>query len=85
MTTFKRKDTISKKLESDDLKVHTGIRKSWSEDKRKKKTSSTIQNIIFPDRFIDHDTQENQYKEIGMDADSIEQKILSMIASKKII
>ena len=40
MTTFKRKDTISKKLESDNLKVHTGVRKSWSEDKRKKKTSA---------------------------------------------
>ena len=40
MTTFKRKDTISKKLESDELKVHTGIRKVWAEDKRKKKTSA---------------------------------------------
>ena len=26
MGTFKRKDTISKKLESDDLRVHTGVR-----------------------------------------------------------
>jgi len=39
MTTFKRKDTISKKLESDELRVHTGVRKTGSEDKRKKKTS----------------------------------------------
>jgi len=38
--TFKRKDTISKKLKSDDLRVHTGIRKSWSEEERKKKTSA---------------------------------------------
>ncbi len=40
MGTFKRKDTISKKLESDDLRVHTGVRKSWSEEERIKKTSA---------------------------------------------
>ena len=38
----------------------------------------------FPDRFINHDLPENQYKEVGMDAESIEKKILSMISSKKI-
>ena len=52
MTTFKRKDTISKKLESDDLKVHTGIRKSWSEDKRKKKTSVQPKPLPWPLRLI---------------------------------
>ncbi len=53
-------------------------------NKRSKKTSSIIQNLIFPDKFIDHNTSENQYKEIGMDAKSIENKILSMIAPKEV-
>jgi len=52
VTTFKRKDTISKKLESDDLKVHTGIRKSWSEDKRKKKTSARPKPFSWLQRLI---------------------------------
>ena len=43
-----------------------------------------IQNLIFPDRFIDHNSPDNQYKEIGMDAESIEKKILSIITSKDI-
>jgi len=51
---------------------------------RKKSTSSKIQNLIFPDRFIDHNSPDNQYKEIGMDVKSIEKKILSMIAPTKI-
>ena len=51
-------------------------------NKRKKNTSSKIQNLIFPDKFINHDTMENQYKEIGMDSNSIEKKILSMLSSK---
>ena len=53
-------------------------------NKRKKSTSSKIQNLIFPDKFINHDSPDNQYKEIGMDAKSIEKKILSMIVSKEI-
>jgi len=49
---------------------------------RKKTTSSTIKNIIFPDRFVDHNTLENQYKEMGMDANSISNKILSLISNE---
>ena len=52
MGTFKRKDTISKKLESDELRVHTGVRKTWSEDKRKKKTSPTPKPLGWLQRLI---------------------------------
>jgi len=52
MTTFKRKDTISKKLESDELKVHTGVRKVWAEDKRKKKTSPQPKPLGWFQRLI---------------------------------
>ena len=38
-----------------------------------------IKNIIFPDKFINHNTPENQYKEAGMDSESIANKILSML------
>ena len=51
-------------------------------NKRKTSTSSTIKNIIFPDEFVDHNTPENQYKEMGMDAQSISNKILSLISNE---
>ena len=53
-------------------------------NKRNKPLKSKVQNIIFPDRFINHDLPENQYKEIGMDSQSIEKKILSLITNKEI-
>ena len=53
-------------------------------NKRVKKTTAKIKNIIFPDKFINHNSPENQYKEIGMDSSSIEEKILSIITSKQI-
>ena len=51
---------------------------------KKTRTISAIKNIIFPDRFVEHNTSENQYKEIGMDSDSIAEKILFLISSKVI-
>ena len=39
--------------------------------------------FIFPDVFVDHDTSENQYKSIGMDVKSIEQKILKISLNKE--
>ncbi len=51
-------------------------------NKRKKITLSKIQNIAFPDYFVEHDSPENQYKKIGMDVDSIEEKIISLISKK---
>ena len=49
---------------------------------KKTPTRSIINNIIFPDRFIDHNTSENQYKEIGMDSESIANKILSLLSTE---
>ena len=46
-------------------------------NKRNKKIKSKVNNIIFPDIFVDHDTPENQYKSIGMDSKSIEEKIIN--------
>ncbi len=43
---------------------------------RVKNTKTKINNIYFPDRFIDHQSPEEQYKEIGMDANSIAKKII---------
>jgi 1-deoxy-D-xylulose-5-phosphate synthase len=45
-----------------------------------KRTSnkSIFKNLIFPDKFINHNSPDNQYKEIGMDSDSIANKILSL-------
>ncbi len=52
-------------------------------NKRKKNNISIIQNIIFPDFFVEHETPENQYKKIGMDSDAIEKKILLSISTKE--
>ena len=40
-------------------------------------TKSVIKNIIFPDKFVEHNSPENQYKAIGMDSHSIVKKVLS--------
>ena len=48
---------------------------------KKTPNKSVFKNIIFPDRFIDHSTPERQYKEIGMDADSIANKIFECTTS----
>ena len=53
-------------------------------NKRKKITKSKVQNIIFPDWFVNHDSSENQYKFIGMDAQSIEKKVFKMSINKEI-
>ncbi len=49
---------------------------NYIHNERRKPTLTKINNINFPDRFIDHKSPEDQYKEIGMDADSIVNKII---------
>ena len=46
---------------------------------KKTPNKAIFKNLIFPDRFIDHNSAENQYKEIGMDSESICNTILSLI------
>ncbi len=45
---------------------------------RRKKCSTIIKNIFFPDKFIDHMKPEEQYAEIKMDTNSLVQKILNL-------
>ena len=49
---------------------------NYIHNERRKTTLSTVNNIYFPDRFIDHQSSDDQYKEIGMDAESIANKII---------
>ncbi|MDC0060545.1 1-deoxy-D-xylulose-5-phosphate synthase [Pelagibacteraceae bacterium] len=49
---------------------------NYIHNERRKSTLTKVNNIYFPDRFIDHQSSEDQYKEIGMDADSIANKII---------
>ena len=42
-------------------------------------------SMILPDRFIDHDKPNLMYKYVGLDADSIENKVLDTLNSKIII
>ena len=48
---------------------------NYIHNERRKSTLTKVNNIYFPDKFIDHQSSEDQYKEIGMDADSIANKI----------
>jgi len=48
---------------------------NYIHNERIKVTSTKINNIFFPDKFIDHQSPEDQYSEIGMDANSITRKI----------
>ena len=49
---------------------------------KKTSTKSVIRNIIFPDYFVEHNNPEDQYKEIGMDSESIANKILSLFSNE---
>ena len=40
-----------------------------------------IRSMILPDKFIDQDTPENMYKTAGLNAEAIEQKVLSALKS----
>ena len=44
-----------------------------------------IRSMILPDQFIEHDTPDNMYKIAGLDAKSIEQKILNTLKSNVVI
>ncbi len=44
-----------------------------------------FRSMILPDRFIDHDKPDQMYKHAGLDADSIETKILDTLNSKVIV
>ena len=41
--------------------------------------------MVLPDRFIDHDKPEQMYEYAGLDASSIETKILDTLNSKIIV
>jgi 1-deoxy-D-xylulose-5-phosphate synthase len=49
---------------------------NYIHNERRKSTLTKVNNIYFPDRFIDHQSSDDQYKEIGMDVDSIANKIV---------
>ena len=51
---------------------------NYIHNKRIKLTSTKVNNIFFPDKFVDHQSSDDQYSEIGMDADSISKKILKI-------
>ena len=49
---------------------------NYIHNERRKPTLTKVSNIYFPDRFIDHQSSEDQYKDIGMDSESIANKII---------
>ena len=52
---------------------------------RRKKSSTIIKNIFFPDKFIDHMKPEEQYEEIKMDTNSIVRKYQDYLIIKLLI
>ena len=57
---------------------------NYIHNKRIKPTSCNIKNLFFPDKFIEHQSPDQQYLEIGMDAESIAKKILNFFDDKLI-
>jgi len=55
---------------------------NYTHNIRLKPTNSIIKNLFFPDKFIEHDTPEGQYKEIGMDSKSIAVQIINFFDKK---
>ncbi len=51
---------------------------------RIKPTICNVKNLFFPDKFIEHQSPEEQYIEIGMDSDSIAKKIMNFFDDKLI-
>jgi 1-deoxy-D-xylulose-5-phosphate synthase len=49
---------------------------NYIHNERRKATLTKVNNIYFPDRYIDHQSSDDQYREIGMDADSIANKVI---------
>ena len=49
---------------------------------RSRPTSAIIKNLIFPDRFIEHNKPAEQYKEMGMDSESIAKQIVKFFDEK---
>ncbi len=54
---------------------------NYIHNERAKPTLTKVNTIYFPDRFIDHKSPEEQYEEIGMDANSIAKKIIEFYQS----
>ena len=57
---------------------------NYIHNKRLKPTSCKVNTLFFPDMFIEHQSPEQQYAEIGMDANSIAKKILNFFDNKLI-
>ena len=49
---------------------------NYIHNERRKATLTKVNNIYFPDRYIDHQSSDDQYREIGMDTDSIANKVI---------
>ena len=54
---------------------------NYIHNERAKPTLTKVNTIYFPDRFIDHKSPEEQYEEMGMDANSIAKKIIEFYQS----
>ncbi len=57
---------------------------NYINNERIKPTTTKINNMFFPDIFIDHQSPEEQYSEIGMSANAIAEKIIKFFQDKVI-
>jgi len=49
---------------------------NYINNERIKPTATKINNLFFPDKFVDHQPPEEQYSEIGMTANAIAEKVI---------
>ncbi len=57
---------------------------NYINNERIKPTATKINNLFFPDRFVDHQPPEEQYSEVGMTANAIAEKVIKFFADNVI-
>lgn len=75
-------DKHDKILTIEDGSIAGGMGSAVLEYMSENNYNAEVKRIGIPDRFIDHGTQEQLYKECGMDKDAIVQTVKSMLSSK---
>ena len=72
----------SKVITLEDGTIHGGMGSAILEFISEKNYSIQVKRLGVPDKFVDHGTVEELYKECGMDCDSIVSTVKEMVGSK---
>ena len=66
----------------EDASIVGGLGSAVIEYMNDNKYTARVQRLGIPDRFVDHGTQEELYRECGYDAEGIAEAVRNMVVSK---